>query len=230
VKPDEVSEPIRTCEGIVRHLSNAQLSDRIGEETVGVQVESSEMLAESADLVSDQVIGELPLDVHAGIEWLAKHSIASRLEIETEVIGQPALVERLTRYGAVRAGSSMLLAVNASPQELRAAVEQRRPQCVVTLGCGRLAEILAPVRRQPIALIPHMADSEWSSLGYTLTASSGFFGPGSMMLVLFERVANLIARPDWADRIRVARLNSAAAWHRTPSVSTVLLREYRVVG
>jgi hypothetical protein len=194
-----------------------------------LQIESSERWSGVTALAPEAANEELPLDLRAGIECLADLQGSTGLLIDAVVIGQPSLVASLARYGAISSDSTTLIALNSSPASLHAAIEQHRPDRIVVLGRGRIAGTLAPFRRQPNPLVTHLTDVEWRSIGYEPTASRGFFGPCSVVLILLERMAAWIARPDLSDRIRVARQNAVAAWRRTPSMSTVLVREYRAV-
>lgn len=171
----------------------------------------------------------LPLDLRAALEFIVSRCGSYPTCIEARIAGHPELTRALMRYAPVRDSRCQLIALGNEPEALWDVFQEMRPECVLTLVSGPLAQLVQPLRSGVVRVAPDLPGRAWRSLGFERVGSQGFYGPGAMGWAASERGARALGRPDLADRSRFAMQRRASSSRAGRLLSTVLVREYRRV-
>lgn len=188
------------------------------------------MLAEGAATIAGLARSlALPVDLRAALEFIVARCGTLPAPFEARIVGHTELVGELLRYAPATDSSRQLIALGAERQLLWDILRQVRPERVLTLVSGPLAQLVQPLRSEVVQVASDLPGQAWRSVGYERVASQGFLGPGAIGWAAGERVAQALGRPDLADRSQIAMRQCASSSRAGRLLSPVLVREYRRV-
>lgn len=169
---------------------------------------------------------EPPLALRAALDLAAIELGATSGALRARLVGLPDLVAELAAYAPSGGDGVTLLAVGATPAEVRDALALGTPARVLVIADGPLAR----PGRGGVAPLLDLDDGAWRELGYRRAATWGLQGVGSLTWAVAERLARRAGRPDLADRCKVGMLRALVTAGPARGLATVRVRLYRRVA
>jgi hypothetical protein len=171
----------------------------------------------------------LPVDLRMALEFIVTRTSSFPSPIEARIVGHPELICELRRYASSANSSRRVIGLSVEQERLWNVLREMRPECVLILVGGPLAQLVQPLRSDVVRVASDLPSRAWRSAGYERASSHGFLGPGAMGWAAVERAARTFGRPDLADRSRIAMRQCASSSRAGRLLSTILVRKYRRV-
>lgn len=169
-------------------------------------------------------------EVRAALEFVVQRCSIQPGRIAATIVGDVRLTNWLGSYGTIEQHPDILVALSASPEELRLALQQHEPTYVYSLLPGSLDRPLRRLRTKPIPLRPDLPAADWRQAGYRRIRTTGFQGGGALACAVAARIAQRLDRSDLADRLRFAMLERLQTSTLTSRWATLTVQEYRRVA
>ena len=173
---------------------------------------------------------DLPISLRTALDLTITHGGGQSGTLRARIIGRAGLIAALAAYATIVEDDGALIALDAPPEQLRAVVGATSPSRVLTITAGALARPLRPLVAAGAATMPDLDGETWRALGYQPVGKRGVQGAGALAWAVAERVLRRVARPDLADRCRIAMLRTLVTTRLAANLATVVVSVYRRSG